>query len=73
MNKDLPIIIKKIFETPDRTIWRVIGSGFSICSEQESILNVFLDNIQTIIAQDSVHLPSINTLSGKLRGLLHKS
>ena len=21
MNKDLPIIIKKIFETPDQTIW----------------------------------------------------
>ena len=51
MNKDLPIIIKKIFETPDRTIWE--GDWLRILNLllNEANLtvfwNVFLDNIQS--------------------------
>ena len=50
MNKDLPIIIKKIFETPDRTIWE--GDWLRILNlllndaNLTVFWNVFLDNIQ---------------------------
>jgi len=50
MNKDLPIIIKKIFETPDQTIWE--GDWLRILNvllndtNLTVFWNVFLDNIQ---------------------------
>ena len=50
MNKDLPIIIKNIFETPDQTIWE--GDWLRILNvllndtNLTVFWNVFLDNIQ---------------------------
>ena len=50
MNKDLPIIIKKIFETPDQTIWEGVWLRIlNLLLNDENLIvfwNVFLNNIQ---------------------------
>ena len=76
MNKDLPIIIKRVFANPDPIIWKGIWlSTLNILLKNPRMLEVWLKLLDTIKYNhdESLNIPLNQYIKWELKALLHRS